>query len=648
MNKKKTILLVSFALTFSLAIAGVVIVDVVSNKPSAPTGKSPYQLYCESHPDYNKNEEEWLQDLINGKLGDKQKYEVTFNSNGGSQVPKQTVLENEYIVKPDNPTRLGYNFKEWLYGGTTWLFDIFTVSKNITLTANWNIIHYSIDYDLDGGIIVTDNPSSYTVESAFEFASPTKLGYEFVGWYDQNNTKVNSIVKGMTGDLSLTAKWSANKNNLSISSIDINKGSAQIVSGDGYTDENIVVRATPNSPFVFKGWYSESGLVSKENPYSFVMPAESVSLEAVFDELRHLDLSISDSSKGVVNGAGDYVIGDEVTIECQISDGYFKGWYDSNNELVSSFTQYSFEMPNENYSLTAVFVNDAEEEEYQYKIEHGIIPCFSEDKKTVTYGMYPKNVVEDVELIAQLNQLDNPEEYGYYELDGDYYVRKNVKIFNFAKYYDIDDIDVPMNYESGTKMIDGSSVWFKVEPIIWDVISSNGETYSLISNDLIESNVLHTSSTSRIIDGQKVYAYNYEYSAVRKWLNSDFLSKVFALGKDYIIETEVDNSDASSVAGNPHVCDNTIDNLFLPSTKDIKTLPDYISNICKTTDYLRASGVFYDFQDHPYCGEYWTRSADSDVEYNDHVNRITSTGRVGRCSVTITHCIRPCLTIEFK
>ena len=130
MNKKKTILLVSFALTFSLAIAGVVIVDVVSNKPSAPTGKSPYQLYCESHPDYNKNEEEWLQDLINGRLGDKQKYEVTFNSNGGSQVSKQTVLENEYIVKPDNPTRLGYNFKEWLYGGTTWLFDIFTVSKN--------------------------------------------------------------------------------------------------------------------------------------------------------------------------------------------------------------------------------------------------------------------------------------------------------------------------------------------------------------------------------------------------------------------------------------------------------------------------------------------------------------------------------------
>lgn len=648
MNKKKTILLVSFALTFSLAIAGVIIVDVVSNKPSAPTGKSPYQLYCESHPNYNKNEEEWLQDLINGKLGDKQKYEVTFNSNGGSQVSKQTVLENEYIVKPENPTRLGYNFKEWLYGVTTWLFDIFTVSKNITLTANWNIIHYSIDYDLDGGVIVTDNPSSYTVESAFEFASPTKSGYEFIGWYDQNNTKVNSIVKGMTGDLSLTAKWSANKNNLSISSIDINKGSAQIVSGVGYTDENIVVRATPNSPFVFKGWYSESGLVSKENPYSFVMPAESVSLEAVFDELRHLDLSVSDSSKGVVNGAGDYVIGDKVTIECQILDGLFKGWYDSNNELVSSFTQYTFEMPNENYSLTAVFVNDAEEEEYQYKIEHGVIPCFSEDKKTVTYGMYPKNVVEDVELIAQLNQLDNPDEYGYYELDGDYYVRKNVKIFNFAKYYDIDDIDVPMNYESGTKMIDGSSMWFKAEPIIWDVVSANGDTYSLISNDLIESNVFHASSTSRIIDGQKVYAYNYEYSAVRKWLNGDFLNKVFALGKDYITETEVDNSDASSVTGNPHICNNTVDKLFLPSIKDIKTLPDYISSICKTTDYLRASGVFYDFQDHPYFGEYWTRSADSDIEYNDHVNRITSTGRVGRCSATITHCIRPCLTIEFK
>lgn len=630
MNKKKTILLVSFALTFSLAIAGVVIVDVVSNKPSAPTGKSPYQLYCESHPNYNKNEEEWLQDLINGRLGDKQKYEVTFNSNGGSQVPKQTVLESEYVIKPENPTRLGYDFKEWLYGGTTWLFDIFTVSKNITLTANWNIIHYSIDYDLDGGVIATDNPSNYTVESAFEFMSPSKLGYEFVGWYDQNNNKVNSIVKGMTGDLSLKAKWDANKNSLSVSSTNFDKGNAQIVSGTGYTDENIVVRATANNPYVFKGWFNESGLVSKDNPYSFVMPAESVSLEAVFDELRHLDLSISDSSKGTVIGAGDYVIGDDVSIECRVLDGTFKGWYDSNNELVSSFTKYTFEMPNENYSLTAVFVDDAEEEEYQYKIEHGILPCFSEDKKTITYGMYPKTVVEDVELISELNQLDNPDKYGYFEVDGDYYIKKVVSIFDFDRY--APGVPVKKEYDSGTEMINGSVAWFKAEPIVWDVVHLENNQYTLMSHNLIEKSSYSITEYDRVIDDQIVHSSNYQYSLVREWLKSTLYDKLFMLSDDFVISTEIE---ANAL----------YDKLYIPSLSEIKDLNDGLKSP-KTTDYLRASGVNYNFENYYYSSDYWSRTPDGEL-YN-HVKRLLPGGGNGRSGSNQSLCIRPCLTIEYK
>ncbi|GEM_PF-5527073 len=630
MNKKKTILLVSFALTFSLAIAGVVIADVVSNKPSAPTGKSPYQLYCESHPDYNKNEEEWLQDLINGRLGDKQKYEVTFNSNGGSQVSKQTVLENEYIIKPENPTRLGYDFKEWLYGGTTWLFDIFTVSKNITLTANWDIIHYTIDYDLDGGVITTDNPSSYTVESTFEFISPSKLGYEFVGWYDQNNNKVNSIIKGMTGDLSLKAKWDANKNSLSVSSTDLDKGNAQIVSGTGYTDENIIVKATANNPYVFKGWFNESGLLSKDNPYSFVMPAENVSIEAVFDELRHLDLSVSDSSKGVVIGAGDYVIGDEVSIECQVLDDTFKGWYDSNNELVSSFTQYTFEMPNENYSLTAVFVNDVEEEEYRYKIEHGIIPCFSEDKKTATYGMYPKTVVEDVELISKLNQLDNPDEYGYFEVDGDYYIKKVVSIFDFDRY--APGVLVKKEYDSGTEMISGSVAWFKAEPIVWDVVHSENNQYTLMSHNLIEKSSYSITEYDRVIEDQIVHSSNYQYSLVREWLNSTLYDKLFMLSDDFVISTEIEA--------------NTLyDKLYIPSLSEIKDLNDGLKSP-KTTDYLRASGVNYNFNNYYYSSDYWSRTPDA--ELHNHVKRLLPGGGNGRSGSNQSQCIRPCLTIEYK
>ena len=159
MNKKRNILLVSLGLTFAVAVSAVVIFDYVSNKESAPKGKSPYQLYCESHPDYKKNEDEWLQDLVNGKLGDKEKYTVTFNSNGGSAVGPQTVLEGDKIKEPVKPTRLGYTFKEWTYQGNPWIFYGFVVTSNMQLTASWTINNYSITYDLDGGTISESNPT---------------------------------------------------------------------------------------------------------------------------------------------------------------------------------------------------------------------------------------------------------------------------------------------------------------------------------------------------------------------------------------------------------------------------------------------------------------------------------------------------------
>lgn len=31
-------------------------------------GKSAYELYCDSHPEYNKSVEEWLRELVNGEL----------------------------------------------------------------------------------------------------------------------------------------------------------------------------------------------------------------------------------------------------------------------------------------------------------------------------------------------------------------------------------------------------------------------------------------------------------------------------------------------------------------------------------------------------------------------------------------------------
>lgn len=76
-----------------------------------------------------------------GKIGEgsysiKQKYTVTFNSNGGSSVASQTVEAGSTAKKPANPTRSGYTFTGWLLNGKTYNFST-KVTNNITLTASW-------------------------------------------------------------------------------------------------------------------------------------------------------------------------------------------------------------------------------------------------------------------------------------------------------------------------------------------------------------------------------------------------------------------------------------------------------------------------------------------------------------------------------
>ena len=89
-------------------------------------------------------------------------------------------------------------------------------------------ISYSITYDLNGGINNNANPLTYTVLYGVSLKAPTKAGYTFAGWYDENGNRVIGINEGCnatfssaddlyaklaartTGNRTLTAHWSYN------------------------------------------------------------------------------------------------------------------------------------------------------------------------------------------------------------------------------------------------------------------------------------------------------------------------------------------------------------------------------------------------------------------------------------------------------
>jgi uncharacterized repeat protein (TIGR02543 family) len=112
------------------------------------------------------------------------------------------------IIKPEDPVKEGYTFAGW----TPEVAETMP-AEDVTYTATWTIIQYTISYDLDGGTLEegVTNPASYTIESEdFTLANPTREGYVFVGWVGtglDEPTQAVTIAKGSTGDRSYTAKW---------------------------------------------------------------------------------------------------------------------------------------------------------------------------------------------------------------------------------------------------------------------------------------------------------------------------------------------------------------------------------------------------------------------------------------------------------
>ena len=141
----------------------------------------------------------------------KQLYTLTINLNGGSSSQSLThyMLEGTTLILTE-PTKNGYTFNGWTGEGING--STFTMgSSNVTISASWNVINYTITYNLNGGS--GNNPSSYNIDTTtFTLANPTKTGYTFNGWTGSNGSSPQTSVtisKGSQGDKTYTANWTA-------------------------------------------------------------------------------------------------------------------------------------------------------------------------------------------------------------------------------------------------------------------------------------------------------------------------------------------------------------------------------------------------------------------------------------------------------
>lgn len=112
----------------------------------------------------------------------------------------------------ETPEKTGYTFIGWYTDiNLTSEVIIHVPATDISVYAKWEEISYTITYDLDHGAQNPLNPEYYTIEDEVTLNNPTRQGYIFMGWYqnDTYTTDVISLIVNQTGDLNLYAKWEA-------------------------------------------------------------------------------------------------------------------------------------------------------------------------------------------------------------------------------------------------------------------------------------------------------------------------------------------------------------------------------------------------------------------------------------------------------
>ena len=127
------------------------------------------------------------------------RYTITFDTAGGSEVPSITQDYGTAITAPANPAKTGYTFAGW-----DKTIPATMPAENITLTARWTVNQYTITFKPENGgqdiVIKQDYGTAITAP-----ANPTKTGYTFAGWDKTIPTTMPA------GDMTITARWTENR-----------------------------------------------------------------------------------------------------------------------------------------------------------------------------------------------------------------------------------------------------------------------------------------------------------------------------------------------------------------------------------------------------------------------------------------------------
>lgn len=125
-------------------------------------------------------------------------YQITYNTNGGDSVSSGTYTYGTGATLPTNIKKAGYTFKGWYASSALTGNPVTTIGPTETgdkaFWAKWKANTYTVKFDTDGGSAIADKTMQWEDTVLTGVATPTKTGWEFLGW-KYNDAPVNANTK---------------------------------------------------------------------------------------------------------------------------------------------------------------------------------------------------------------------------------------------------------------------------------------------------------------------------------------------------------------------------------------------------------------------------------------------------------------------
>ncbi len=169
-----------------------------------------------------------------------------------------TELRSDESVNLEDPAITGAIFGGWYLDKnyTQPITKIKNPEDDMTIYGRL-LQQHSISYNLDGGVNHSSNAEFYASELGLTLYAPTKDGYDFTGWVNENGEQVYSISVNTTGLVSLKATWKPKTYKITW---ELNGGKApegfdinSYVVGEGVAEDAMMIPESKTNIFLY--WY---------------------------------------------------------------------------------------------------------------------------------------------------------------------------------------------------------------------------------------------------------------------------------------------------------------------------------------------------------------------------------------------------------